>query len=116
MKTLYIIPILAMMFAVGCTSGSTGKTINVVEQVEPAEIEVDTPTEIDVTIVKPETPDAPAPLKPARIDAASFLNALIESGCIIDKAVYKEVSRGGGIVVTCKEDGNPLNTEGLEDL
>lgn len=110
MKTLYVIPILAIVLAVaGCSTGSRGKTVTVIEPPPEAAM----PAEIDVTIVEPETP---APVKPARIDAASFLDALIESGCVIDKAVYKEVARGGGIVVTCREIADPLATEGLEDL
>lgn len=116
MKTLYFIPILAIVLAVaGCSTGtgSKGKTVYINEPAPEAAM----PAEIDVTIVEPETLEViPVPVKPARIDAASFLGALIESGCVIDKAVYKEVSRGGGIVVTCRESNNLLNMEGLEDL
>ncbi|RKZ84412.1 MAG: hypothetical protein DRQ39_08375 [Gammaproteobacteria bacterium] len=112
MKTLYIIPILAIVLAVaGCTSGSTGKTITVIEPPPEA-----LPTDIDVTIVEPAAAAAPVQLKPARIDAVSFLDALIESGCVIDKAAYKEVARGGGIVVTCRASDNSLKMQGLEDL
>ena len=52
----------------------------------------------------------------ARIDAAGFLNALIESGCVIDKAEYKEVARGGGISVECADDSDILDSEGIGDL
>jgi len=118
MKTLYIVPILAVVFAMaGCTSGSTGKTVYVTEEMEtesealPAEVTAP----LEVTIVTPDEP--PAPLKPAHIDAASFLDALIESGCVIDKAAYKEVARGGGIVVTCRAtETQALEIDGLSDL
>lgn len=111
MKTLYIIPILAIVLAVaGCTTGSTGKTVTVIEPTPESAL----PTDIDVTIVEPAA--APVSLKPARIDAVSFLDALIESGCIIDKAAYKEVARGGGIVVTCRASDDALKMKGLEEL
>ena len=51
----------------------------------------------------------------AHIDASAFLNALVESGCQIDKAEYKEVKRGGAIKVVCSKSIDTLNVE-LEDL
>lgn len=65
----------------------------------------------------------PAPAKPSdtvqaygpHIDASAFLNALVESGCQIDKAEYKEVKRGGAIKVVCSRTVDPLNVD-LDDL
>lgn len=51
----------------------------------------------------------------AYIDASSFLNALVESGCQIDKAEYKEVKRGGAIKIVCSKTVDALNVE-LDDL
>ncbi len=61
------------------------------------------------------TPAVAASVSTARIDAASFLNALVESGCEIDNAEYKEVKRGGGIKVMCTKTADLLNS-GVEDL
>lgn len=49
------------------------------------------------------------------IDAPAFLNALVESGCQIDKAEYKEVKRGGAIKVVCSRTQDPLSVD-LDDL
>lgn len=65
----------------------------------------------------------PAPEKPRQaaqpfdsyIDASAFLNALVESGCQIDRAEYKEVKRGGAIKVVCSKSEDALNLE-LNDL
>ena len=51
----------------------------------------------------------------AHIDASAFLNALVESGCQIDKAEYKEVKRGGAIKVVCSTTVDALNVE-LDNL
>lgn len=51
----------------------------------------------------------------AHIDASAFLNSLVESGCQIDKAEYKEVKRGGAIKVVCSKAVDALNVE-LDDL
>lgn len=51
----------------------------------------------------------------AHIDASAFLNALVESGCQIDKAEYKEVKRGGAIKVVCSKTIDALKVE-LDDL
>lgn len=66
---------------------------------------------------------APKPAEPTKevsaygphIDASAFLNALVESGCQIDKAEYKEVKRGGAIKIVCSKAVDPLNVE-LDDL
>ena len=81
-----------------------------------------------VTTAAPVTTIAPAAAAPAtprprettqtfgaHIDASAFLNALVESGCQIDKAEYKEVKRGGAIKVICSKSIDALNVE-LEDL
>ena len=65
----------------------------------------------------------PAPAKPRNevaahaphIDASAFLNALVESGCQIDKAEYKEVKRGGAIKIVCSKTQDPLSVN-LDDL
>ena len=51
----------------------------------------------------------------ARIDASAFLNALVDSGCQIDNAEYKEVKRGGAIKVVCSKTVDALNVD-LDDL
>ncbi len=116
MKTLYIIPILAIVLAVaGCTSGSRGKTVNVIEPT-PTETAETAPIETPVTVTVAVPEAQPTTTNSTRIDAVSFLDALVKSGCEIDKAEYKEVIRGGGIVVTCKGNLDPLELEGLEGL
>ena len=70
-----------------------------------------------------EVAPAPAPAESAKevnsygphIDASAFVNALVESGCQIDKAEYKEVKRGGAIKIVCSKSVDPLNIE-LDDL
>ena len=51
----------------------------------------------------------------AHINASAFLNALVDSGCQIDNAEYKEVKRGGAIKVVCSKAVDALNVE-LDDL
>ena len=51
----------------------------------------------------------------AHINASAFLNALVDSGCQIDNAEYKEVKRGGAIKVVCSKTVDALNVE-LDDL
>jgi len=116
MKALFVIQVLAILLATGCTSGSRGKTVNVIEptpvlEAEAPPAEIVAPVEVIVVAPKeqPTTNDS-------RIDAVSFLDALVKSGCEIDKAEYKEVIRGGGIVVTCKGNVDPLELDGLEGL
>ena len=82
------------------------------------------PSEIYRTNVTPPTVTiTPVPTKPqetiqvsgAHIDASAFLNALVDSGCQIDHAEYKEVKRGGAIKVVCSKTVDALTVE-LEDL
>jgi len=124
MKTLKtaIIAIVATVLT-GCGVRATND-----EPVTAASLPATTPTTVPVTtpvtIAPPTTatptdPAAPPPAKPqetiqtsgARIDASAFLNALVESGCQIDKAEYKEVKRGGAIKVVCSKTVDPLNVE-----
>ena len=51
----------------------------------------------------------------AHIDASAFLNALVESGCQVENAEYKEVKRGGAIKVVCSKPVDSLNVE-IDDL
>lgn len=113
MKALFIIPILAVTLMAGCTTGSKGKVVNVTEPTAPVATEATAPTAVPVVVVPAETPVTE---DGGRIDAASFLDALVKSGCEINKAEYKEVIRGGGIVVTCVNRVDVLDTEGLGDL
>ncbi len=112
MKALFVIPILAMLLAVaGCTTGSKGKTVHVAPEPVPvaeAVAPVVAAPAVETQVVKVPTN--------ARIDATSFLNALVLSGCEIDKAEYKEVTRGGGIIVTCTQRTGVLDAEGLDGL
>lgn len=115
MKALFVIPVLAMLLAVaGCQTGSKGKTVYVTPEPEteatlavaPAVAPVVAPAEVQAITLPTD----------ARIDAASFLNALVLSGCEINKAEYKEVTRGGGIIVTCTQRTGVLDAEGLDGL
>lgn len=125
---------LAAATLAGCSFGSTSE-----ESVTAAPAPVTTPpaatatantTAADSTTVADTTADsavastvAPVSAKPqgnvqtsgAHIDASAFLNALVDSGCQIDKAEYKEVKRGGAIKVVCSKTLDALNVE-LEDL
>jgi hypothetical protein len=110
MKALFVIPVLAMLLAVaGCQTGSKGKTVYVAPEAEPEAALVVAP------VAPVETQVVTIPTA-ARIDATSFLNALVLSGCEIDKAEYKEVTRGGGIIVTCTKRMGVLDAEGLDGL
>ena len=119
MKTLKL-PIVALAAATlsGCGVGATND--------EPLTT-VSPPTTSTATTTVTTTLDAntasPTPAKTeeaaqtfsAHIDASAFLNALVESGCQIDKAEYKEVKRGGAIKVVCSKSIDALSVE-LEDL
>ena len=113
MKALFVIPVLAILLATGCTTGSKGKVVYATPEPTP-----------EALVVAPVAPVAPVEEKTevvtlpssARIDATAFLNALVLSGCEIDTAEYKEVTRGGGIVVTCTKRVGVLDSEGLGDL
>jgi hypothetical protein len=110
MKALFVIPVLAMLLVAGCQTGSKGKTVYVAPEATPEAALVVAPVVAPV-----ETQVVTIPTK-ARIDATSFLNALVLSGCEIDKAEYKEVTRGGGIIVTCTKRMGVLDAEGLDGL
>ena len=114
MKALFVIPVLAMLLAVaGCQTGSKGKVVYATP--EPAPI---TDTAVVAPVVAPVEVKTQVVTLPsnARIDATAFLNALVLSGCEIDTAEYKEVTRGGGIVVTCTKRVGVLDAKGLGDL
>ncbi len=112
MKSLFVIPVLAiLLLATGCTAlGTNGNTAkgNATEAVV-------TEAAVVLPVVSTPTQAVVIPTE-ARIDATSFLNALVLSGCEIDKAEYKEVTRGGGIIVTCTKRVGILDAEGLGDL
>lgn len=122
---------LAAATLAGCSFGSTSE-----ESVTAAPAPVTTPpaataaanttaadTTADSAVATTATPVAPVSAKSpenvqtsgAHIDASAFLNALVDSGCQIDKAEYKEVKRGGAIKVVCSKTLDALNVE-LEDL
>lgn len=132
MKTLKL-PIIALASAmlIGCSLGATNDAPLTAAQVQAPVTAPDTapvPTPVSTPVTTPvttaaTTTAAPAPARPretvqtfgAHIDASAFLNALVESGCQIDKAEYKEVKRGGAIKVICSKSIDALNVE-LEDL
>lgn len=88
----------------------------------PSTASAATPAPEPTAIAAAETP-APRPAKQRtsvetvgpHIDASAFLNALVDSGCQIDKAEYKEVKRGGAIKVVCSRTVDPLSVD-LDDL
>ena len=81
---------------------------------EPVEVEITSPI---VVTVDESTKDTTG-----RIDAAAFLRILVDSGCTVNKAEWKEVDRGGGISVVCaaKAPDAPssdlLSADGLEGM
>ena len=105
---LPLIAFIAVLGLAGC-SGADTKTdeLNAIAPAAPAPEKTAS-----------ETPAVPSTISTpvTRIDAAAFLNALVNSGCDIDKAEYKEVIRGGGIVVVCTKRVDVLDTEGLGKL
>jgi len=120
MRTLKL-SIIALAAAVltGCSFGGTND-----EPVTAAPAAVTTPTPTPTpTTATATTTATPASTKPreviqtfdAYIDASAFLNALVDSGCQIDNAEYKEVKRGGAIKVVCSKTVDTLNVE-LDDL
>ena len=130
MKTFQLsIIVLAAATLAGCSFGSTSEesvtaTPDAVTTPPPATTTATTAgSTADTTAESPATAATPAPAKPqenvqtfsAHIDASAFLNALVDSGCQIDKAEYKEVKRGGAIKVVCSKSIDALNVE-LEDL
>ena len=113
MKGLLIVLIAA--FAVGC---STTKAPT--EPVATAPV-ITEPVPVSVVNIPESTPDE-SEAADARIDAAVLLRVLAESGCVVSRVEYKEVNRGGGMIVQCADrPGVPvtpdaLATEGLEGL
>ena len=132
MKTLKLaIFALAAAMLTGCGFGGTND-----EPVTAAPAPVTTPTTTTATAsastpattsatIPATTTAAAAPVSAKRqeyiqapgahINASAFLNALVDSGCQIDNAEYKEVKRGGAIKVVCSKTVDALNVE-LDDL
>lgn len=116
MKTpnLSIIALAAAMLT-GCSFGDA-KDEPVTADPAPVTTSTTSPTTATVTITPvPTKPQETIQVSGAHIDASAFLNALVDSGCQIDKAEYKEVKRGGTITVVCSKTVDALNVE-LEDL
>lgn len=126
-RKLPIVAVAAAMLS-GCGFGSTNDEPLTTAAI-PATTTAPAPAPITAPATTPDKPApaaitaSPAPAKPrddvqafgAHIDASAFLNALVESGCQIDKAEYKEVKRGGAIKVVCSKSIDALNVE-LDDL
>lgn len=116
MKTpnLSIIALAAAMLT-GCSFGGA-KDEPVTADPAPVTATATSPTTAPVTITPvPTKPQETIQVSGAHIDASAFLNALVDSGCQIDNAEYKEVKRGGAIKVVCSKTVDALNVE-LEDL
>ncbi len=116
MKTpnLSIIALAAAMLT-GCSFGDA-KDEPVTADPAPVTTSTTSPTTATVTITPvPTKPQETIQVSGAHIDASAFLNALVDSGCQIDNAEYKEVKRGGAIKVVCSKTVDALNVE-LEDL
>ena len=116
MKTpnLSIIALAAAMLT-GCSFGDA-KDEPVTADPAPVTTSTTSPTTAAVTITPvPTKPQETIQVSGAHIDASAFLNALVDSGCQIDNAEYKEVKRGGAIKVVCSKTVDALNVE-LEDL
>lgn len=124
MRTLQL-PIIALAAAVisGCSFGETNdEPLTATPAAVPAPAPAATPATVPAKTADTATP-SPVSAKPddtiqktgAHIDASAFLNALVESGCQIDKAEYKEVKRGGAIKVVCSKTIDALKVE-LDDL
>ena len=89
------------------TPASAATATPVPAEAAPAPAPASTPT--------PDKPSMEIKAYAPHIDASAFLNALVESGCQIDRAEYKEVKRGGAIKIVCSKTVDPLNVE-LDDL
>ena len=124
MKTskLSIIAIAAIMLT-GCGFGDTKD-----ESLSAAPAPVASTTTTTATATMPDAGTGTATAAPtstkapeivqasgAHIDASAFLNALVESGCQVENAEYKEVKRGGAIKVVCSKPVDSLNVE-IDDL
>ena len=117
MKTpnLSIIALAAAMLT-GCSFGGAKAEPVVTADPTPVTTSTTSPTTATVTITPvPTKPQETIQVSGAHIDASAFLNALVDSGCQIDNAEYKEVKRGGAIKVVCSKTVDALNVE-LEDL
>jgi len=92
------------------------------EPIAPEPVASTDPVAVEITSPIVVTVDEPVKANTGRIDAAVFLQILVDSGCTVNKAEYKEVERGGGISVTCAPkapdapSSDPLASEGLEGL
>jgi len=104
-----IIAVLLTAFVVGCSTTQTPSEPVATQPMINEPIPVTVTSNPEPIIIKQKSTDA-------RIDATAFLQALIDSGCVIDKAEYKEVARGGGISVECADDTDILESPGLGDL
>lgn len=107
-----ILAVVAILPLAACGSLGDSKADTPLAAPAPAVV---TPAPVLETVTVTPAVAASVSTPTARIDAASFLNALVESGCEIDNAEYKEVKRGGGIKVTCTKTADLLNA-GVEDL
>ena len=113
MKVLFTV-LIAVVLASCATTQEVPVVPEPVVSTDPVEVEITSP--IVVTV------DEPVKDTTARIDAVEFLKILVDSGCTVDKAEYKEVDRGGGISITCAAkapdapSSDPLSSEGLEGL
>ena len=117
MKTpnLSIIALAAAMLT-GCSFGDAKDEPVVTADPTPVTTSTTSPTTTTATITPiPTEPQETIQVSGAHIDASAFLNALVDSGCQIDNAEYKEVKRGGAIKVVCSKAVDALNVE-LEDL
>lgn len=124
MKTFNLpITALAAVMMTGCGfGGANDEPVTVAPAAAAAPVTSTAATTATTKVVELEAP-LPVSAKPndtiqrtgAHINASAFLNALVESGCQIDKAEYKEVKRGGAIKVICSKSIDALKVE-LEDL
>jgi hypothetical protein len=118
MKALFVIPVLAIILATGCTSGSRGKTVYVND---PDAVPVETTSETEPVVVE-IAPPLTVPAPDTRIDPVPIMETLRLAGCQVTKFEYKEVVRGAGIIVTCADktpdapSADPLASEGLEGI
>lgn len=122
MKRLELATIaLAAAMLTGCSFGeTTDETVTEAQTPVAASPEATAAATTTAAPAAAVTPEATKPKENietfnAHIDASAFLNSLVESGCQIDKAEYKEVKRGGAIKVVCSKTVDTLNVE-LDDL
>ena len=114
MKAINLIAIaVAAAMLASCSFGETKD-----ELVSVAPVPVDEPTTSNETVGAATVrgpaqakSDSAVQIRGPHIDASAFLNALVESGCQIDKAEYKEVTRGGAIKIVCSKTVDALNVD-----